>query len=222
MSHNWTDAERLAAEVLASGSDEALRDLLTELDKGPPAWSPRPKRSLRNRIAAFRPARFRPTRFLDGAVDGGAVLAALIAIGIGSRPLVTPIAEARPAISEAIAQIDLSGAFRTEESPPSVAVTAAERPVTAREPISLLARDLEATVGRYEAVATMYAQRKLPCEQLRRTYLEVEDGWTRYSVARGRTYGGDVPEHLAAWDAALYEAVRGVDRDFNVSGCNRP
>ena len=217
MTENWTDAERLAAEVLASGSEDALRDLLTELDKGPPSWSPRPKRSLRSRLRGFRPG-----RLLDGAVDGGAILAALVAIGIGSRPLVAPIAEARPAIGEAIGQIDLSGAFRTEEGPASVTVTAAERPVTAREPISLLARDLEATVGRYEAVATMYAQRKLPCDQLRRTYLEVEDGWTRYSIARGRAYGGTVPEQLAAWDAALYEAVRGVDRDFNVSGCNRP
>ena len=34
---NWTEAERLAAEVLSSGSDEALRGLLVELDKAPPS-----------------------------------------------------------------------------------------------------------------------------------------------------------------------------------------
>ena len=94
--------------------------------------------------------------------------------------------------------------------------------MTSREPISLMARNLEATVGRYREVAAVYAQRKLPCQQLRFAYLEVEERWTRYSIARGRLRGGAVPEHLAAWDAALYESVRDVDRDFNASGCNRP
>jgi len=159
---------------------------------------------------------------LDATVDGVVVLVALACVAIGTRPLAIHIADARPAITETLAQVTSPSV--TNGGPPvgTVAITAVDRPVTTREPISLMARGLEATIGRYREVAAVYAQRKLPCSQLRRTYLEVEDGWTHYSIARGQARGGEIPERLARWDAALYEAVREVDRDFTASGCNRP
>ena len=226
MNDNWTDAEGLAAEVLASGSDEALRGLLAELDKGLPALSRSGTSSSRRSHTLQSLARagstWRDFGLLDAAVDGVVILVALACVATGARSLVTQIADARPAISEALAELTLPSV--TDGGPPVgiVAVTAVDRPVTRQEPISLMARGLEATIGRYREVAAMYAQRKLPCSQLRQTYLEVEDGWTRYSIARGRAYGGEIPDQLVRWDAALYEAVRGVDRDFTASGCNRP
>ncbi len=65
-------------------------------------------------------------------------------------------------------------------------------------------------------------EEKLPCARLRLSYQEVEEGWTRYSISRGRTYGDRLPDNLVRWDEALYEAVRDVDREFTASGCNRP
>ena len=175
-----------------------------------------------NRTDAERPAAGVDFGLLDAAVDGIVVLVALACIAIGTGPLATRIADARPAITQALAGVAIPSVTNGGPAAGTVAVTAVERPVTTQEPISLMARGLEATIGRYREVAAMYAQRKLPCSQLRQTYSEVEDGWTRYSIARGRTYGGDIPESLVRWDAALYEAVQDVDRGFTASGCNRP
>jgi hypothetical protein len=193
MKDNWTDAERLAAEVLASGSDEA-----------PPGW--------------------RDSGLLNSVVDAAVIFGAIAAIFIGTRPLAAPVSEARPLIAEALEgismpSIPLAGDFETTAGIEKI--TAADRPVTAGDPLSLIARSLESTVGRYRSVAGMHANRKLPCSQLRQSYSEVEDTWIRYSVARGRTYGDQLPESLVRWDDALYEAVQGVDRSFTASGCSR-
>jgi hypothetical protein len=164
------------------------------------------------------------TGLLEIAVEGAVVVAALACIAIGTRT-VASLADARPAISEALQSVNLPSAIgdlSLGDPHQTGAHTAVDRTVTANEPIMAMARDLEATVGRYRAVAAVFAQRKLPCSQLRQRYGEVDDGWTRYSIARGRAYGGEVPDHLVSRDAALYEAVRDVDRDFTASGCNRP
>ncbi len=158
--------------------------------------------------------------FWDIAVDTTVIVIALGSIVVGVRSLADPVAEASPAIAEVLADVRLPVA--TEVGPGASLVTTRDRRVTAREPISLMARNLEATIGRYRAVSSVYAQRRLACDQLREAYREVEAGWTQYSIARGRTFGGDLPVHLLTWDEALYEAVRDVDRDFTASGCNRP
>lgn len=241
MNESWTDAERLAAEVLASGSDGALRDLLAELDRGFPGQgsksasrsSPSPSRRrffFRRRSAGTRASRsairpragWRDSGFLNWAVDLVVVVVALACIAVGTRPLASPIADAGPSIAEALEGVSLPAAPDAGSAPQIAAVSAAERPVSASEPISLQARSLEETIGRYNAVAGMYGDRKLPCSQLRESYTEVEGAWTRYSIARGRTYGDRIPAGLVKWDEALYEAVRDVDRQFTASGCNRP
>jgi hypothetical protein len=192
MNEDWTDAERLAGEVLASGSDEALR---------PPSW--------------------RDSGLLNLAVDAAVILVAIASIFIGTRPLLTPVDDARPMIAEALQGIHIPSAPALEAVDAIETITAADRPVTSGEPISILARNLEATIGRYRSVAEMHAGRKLPCSQLRPSYAQVEDSWIRYSIARGRTYGDRLPESLVRWDEALYEAVQDVDRDFTASGCTR-
>lgn len=243
MTDNWTEAERLAAEVLSSGSDEALRGLLVELDKASPSpvrsgTQPHSSTTRRSRTGTPRsrkwrgPRIFGPARsagletgFLEIAVEGTVVVVAVACIAIGTRT-VASLADARPAISKALQSVNLPSAVGDlslgDPSGQTGARTAVDRTVTANEPITAMARDLEATVGRYRAVAAVFAQRKLPCSQLRQSYGEVDDGWTRYSIAQSRTYGGEVPDHLVSRDAALYEAVRDVDRDFTASGCNRP
>ncbi|MEE8571926.1 MAG: hypothetical protein V3T20_01570 [Gemmatimonadota bacterium] len=158
--------------------------------------------------------------FWDVAVDTAAIVIALGSIVVGVRSLADPVVAARPAITEVLADVRIPAA--TENGPGTPLVTAEDRRVTARDPISLMARNLEATIGRYRAVSSVHAQRRLACDQLRETYREVEAGWTQYSIARGRTFGGELPDHLLTWDEALYEAVRDVDRDFTASGCNRP
>jgi hypothetical protein len=147
---------------------------------------------------------------------------ALASIAIGMRPLAAPVADSTPAIAEVLEGIPIPAAPDGGQTSLSAGVSAAERPVSASEPISLHARSLEATIGRYHAVADMYAERKMPCAQLRESYTEVEQAWTRYSIARGRTYRDRLPDSLVPWDEALYEAVREVDRGFTASGCNRP
>lgn len=243
MTDNWTDAERLAAEVLSSGSDEALRGLLAELDKGlqrpvrsntsyhsssrrrSGTGTPLPRRWRDARVFGRARSAGRETGFLVIAVEGAVVVVAVACIAIGTRT-VASLADARPAISEALQAVSIPSAVGDlslgDPSDGTDSRTTVDRTVTANEPITGMARDLEATIGRYRAVAAVYFQKKLPCSQLRQSYGEVDDGWTRYSIARGRTYGGEVPDHLVSWDAALYEAVRDVDRDFTASGCNRP
>lgn len=215
MTDSWTDAERLAAEVLASGSDETLRELLAELDRGIPL----PDRSIQPTAPSGSHA-WRDSDFLNFVVDTAVVVAAVACIAVGVRPLATPIAEARPAIAQALEGVSLSSPNLEPAS--FSAVAPVDRPVSISEPLSLRARSLEATVGRYRAVADMYGERKLPCSQLRLSYAEVEESWTRYSIVRGRTYGDRLPSGLVRWDEALYEAVRDVDRQFTASGCNRP
>ncbi|MEK6253784.1 MAG: hypothetical protein N2B05_03710 [Gemmatimonadales bacterium] len=239
MNDNWTDAERLAAQVLASGSDEDLRELLAELDRSRPAagrsgrkdssspsrlrrWLPR--RRSRSRAGTHRSLgrySWRDSHLLNTAADVFLVFVALASIAIGMRPLMAPIAEAGPAIADAIEGVPIPSSSDAGTSRISD-VSAAERPISDGEPIFLQARGLEATIGRYRAVADMYAERKMPCAQLRDSYTEVEQAWTRYSIARGRTYRDRLPDSLVPWDEALYEAVREVDREFTASGCNRP
>ena len=247
MNDNWTDAERLAAEVLASGSDEALRELLAELDRGLPAagrsgrggssspsrrrrWFPSrrrrwlPRRRSGSRAGTHRSLgryTWRDSYLLNAAADVFLVLVALASVAIGMRPLVAPIADAGPAIADALEGVPLPSSADAGTSRISD-VSAAERPISDGEPIFLQARGLEATIGRYRAVADMYADRKMPCAQLRDSYTEVEQAWTRYSIARGRIYRDRLPDSLVPWDEALYESVREVDRGFTASGCNRP
>ena len=243
MNDNWTDAERLAAEVLSSGSDEALRGLLAELDKRVPravrtgtppdssttrrsgTGTPRPHGWRRPRLLGRVRSAGRESGFLEIAVEGTVVVVAVACIVIGTRTVVS-LADARPALSEALHAVSIPSAVGDLSlgnlSDGIDGRTAIDRTVTSDEPITGMARDLDATIGRYRAVASVFAQNKLPCSQLRQSYGEVDDGWTRYSIARGRTYGREVPHHLVSWDAALYEAVRDVDRDFTASGCNRP
>jgi len=239
MNDNWTDAERLAAQVLASGSDEDLRELLAELDRRPPAAgrSDRKGSSSRSRLRRWLPRRrsgsragphrslgrytWRDSYLLNTAADVFLVLVALASVAIGMRPLVAPIADAGPAIADALEGVPLPSSADAGTSRISD-VSAAERPISDGEPIFLQARGLEATIGRYRAVADMYADRKMPCAQLRDSYTEVEQAWTRYSIARGRTYRDRLPDSLVPWDEALYESVREVDREFTASGCNRP
>jgi len=158
--------------------------------------------------------------FWDVAVDTTVIVIALGSIVVGVRSLADPVAEASPAIAEVLADVRVPVA--TEAGPGATLVAVEDRRVTAREPISLMARNLEATIGRYRAVSSVYAQKRLACDQLRVTYREVEAGWTQYSIARGSMFGGELTDHLLTRDEALYEAVRDVDRDFNSSGCNRP
>lgn len=240
MNDNWTDAERLAAEVLASGSDEALRELLAELDRG----APTSRRSARgdsrstSRLRRWLPGRrrrsgarahrslgrfsWRDSDLLNTVADLFLVLVAVASISIGMRPLASPVADSGPALAEVFEGIPIPAASDDGQASPMAGISVAERPVSASEPISLQARGLEATIGRYHAVADMYAERKMPCAQLRESYTEVEQAWTRYSIARGQTYRDRLPDNLVSWDEALYEAVREVDRGFTASGCNRP
>ena len=240
MNDNWTDAERLAAQVLASGSDEDLRELLAELDRRPPAAgrSDRKGSSSRSRLRRWLPRRrsgsragthrslgrytWRDSYLLNTAADVFLVLVALASIAIGMRPLAAPVADSGPAIAEALEGVPVPAAVAGGQTSRNSVVSAAERPVSAGEPISLQARGLEATIGRYRAVADMYADRKMPCAQLRDSYTEVEQAWTRYSIARGRIYRDRLPDSLVPWDEALYQSVREVDREFTASGCNRP
>ncbi|MCL7959562.1 MAG: hypothetical protein M8861_05140 [marine benthic group bacterium] len=241
MNDNWTDAERLAAEVLASGSDEALRELLAELDRGAPTsrrsdpegssstsrlrrWFPRRRRRSGGTRARRSLGRFswRDSDLLNVVADLFLVLVALASIAIGMRPYAAPVADAGPTLAEVLEGIPIPEAPDGGQPSGGPEITAAERPVSAAEPISLQARGLEATIGRYHAVEDMYAERKMPCAQLRESYTEVEQAWTQYSIARGRTYRDRLPDSLVPWDEALYEAVREVDRGFPASGCNRP
>ena len=240
MNDNWTDAERLAAQVLASGSDEDLRVLLAELDRSLPAagrsgrtgsssspsrlrrWLPRRRsRSSAGADRSLGKYTWRDSDLINGGGDLFVVLVALASIAIGIRPLAASIADAGPAIADALEGVPIPSSADAGTSPISD-VSAAERPVSSGEPIFLQARGLEATIGRYRAVAAMYVERKMPCSQLRDSYTEVEQAWTRYSIARGRTYRDRLPDSLVPWDEALYEAVREVDREFTASGCNRP
>lgn len=240
MHDNWTDAERLAAEVLASGSDEALRDLLAELDRGAPTSRRSGQEDSRStsRLRRWLPGRrresgarayrslgrytWRDSHLLNIVADLFLVLVALASIAIGMRPLASPVADSGTALAEVFGGIPIPAAPDGAQTSPRAEISVTERPVSAGEPISLQARGLEATIGRYRAVADMYADRKMPCAQLRESYTEVEQAWTRYSIARGRTYRDRLPDNLVPWDEALYEAVREVDRGFTASGCNRP
>lgn len=154
-------------------------------------------------------------------LDSLVVLLALASIVVGVRPLAAPLADARPAIAEAVVGLEVPQLVEVEPVPGIQSITPADRPVSAGDRISELARELESTVGRYRAVTGMFDRRTLPCSQLRDSYAEVEGVWTRYSIERGRAYGDRLPERLVRWDEALYEAVREVDRDFNASGCSR-
>jgi len=120
MNDNWTDAERLAAEVLASGSDEALRELLAELDRGLPAagrsgrggssspsrrrrWFPSRRRGSGTRASRSHSRYWwRDSYLLNTAADVFLVLVALASIAIGMRPLAAPVADSGPAIAEAL------------------------------------------------------------------------------------------------------------------------
>lgn len=231
MSDKWTEAERLAAEVLASGSDESLRSLLAELDRHPPrkrrsgpTSSPRrlfPTLSARRKGDSSRTSAWRHHGLTVVAVDAVVIVVAVASIAVGAGPLLTPIADAPPVISGPF-EIPAIPTLSVSQPPPAIqSMTAADRPVDRNDPVSLLARELESTVGRYQAVAGMFQRRALPCSQLRESYSAVEDDWMRYSIARGRTYGDRMPDGLVRWDAALYEAVQDVDRDFTASGCSR-
>jgi len=240
MNDNWTDAERLAAEVLASGSDEALRELLAELDRGAATsrrsgpedssstsrlrrWFPRRRRKPGARVhRSLGRYSWRDSDLLNVVADSFLVLVALASIAIGMRPYAAPVSDAGPALAEVLEGIPIPAASDVGQTSGRAEISAAERPVSAGEPISQQARGLEATIGRYRAVEDMYADRKMPCAQLRESYTEVEQAWTRYSIARGRTYRDRLPDNLVPWDEALYEAVREVDRGFTASGCNRP
>jgi len=159
--------------------------------------------------------------FLDPAVDGAVVLVALACVFVGARPLATSAADARPALGEALESVTLPSASRLAE-PDVVSVSASDRREGAAEPIGPAARNLEVTLGQYREVAALNAGRKLPCDQLRKSYLQVDAAWIRYSLARRHAYSGALPENLSAWDAALYEGVREADRGFTASGCRRP
>jgi hypothetical protein len=161
-------------------------------------------------------------RALPRLLDGSLVLVALGCILIGVRPLVTSAVSARPDLTGVLDEVTLPQAAETGIPKGSVRLTADERRRSEGEALSPIARNLEATVGRYRQVEALRAAGKLPCDQLRESYREVESSWIRYSVARRRAYGGTVPTTLEAWDAALYEAVQEVDRGFTASGCQRP
>ena len=196
MNDNWTDAERLAAQVLASGSDEDLRELLAELDRSLPASgrSRQAASSSPSRLRRWLPGRrsgsragthrslgrysWRDSHLVNTAADVFLVFVALASIAIGMRPLMAPIAEAGPAIADAIEGVPIPSSSDAGTSRISD-VSAAERPISDGEPIFLQARGLEATIGRYRAVADMYADRKMPCAQLRDSYTEVEQAWTQ-------------------------------------------
>ena len=162
MNENWTDAERLAAEVLASGSDEALRELLVELDRGRPPLgragrSGRSDRKRRSRPSSPAPswlsAGWRDSGLLNSIVDAAVIVGAIASIIIGTRPLLTAVYDARPAVAEALKGITIPSVPNLEPVDATSTITAADRPVMSVEPISILARNLEATVGRYRSVA---------------------------------------------------------------------
>jgi hypothetical protein len=206
MNESWTDAERLSAEISASGSDEV-----------PHPVRPTHVRDLPSHLAPGWP----DSSLFQTVVDAAVVIGALVSIFIGARRLIPPVTDARPLIAQALEGISIPSAVDLEPAARIATITAADRPVTAGEPMSLPGRALEASIGRYRSVAGMHAERKLPCSQLRQNYTEVEDAWIGYSVARGRTYGDRLPDRLVQWDAALYQAVQDVDRDFTASGCSR-
>ena len=127
MTESWTEAERLAAEVLASGSDETLRELLAELDRGPPP--------LDRSTPPTPSSRFRPwldSDLLNSAADAVIVLVAVACVAAGARPLTTPIADARPVFTQALQGISLPAAAAPERKPFSaVAAIDQARSVTA-------------------------------------------------------------------------------------------
>jgi len=229
MSNSWSEAERLAAQVLAASSQESLRELLAELDRGhsPSTDSPL-SRNARSRTRRGRRARavisagLRNSHVTEVAVDLVVVLVAIACIGVGVRPLAVPVAEAAPDLSAVLSEVSIPTPTADTRSDALTAVPPGDRRVSAADPLTLAARSLEATVRRYRDVAAMHARGRLPCSGLRTSYEEVEAGWIRYSTTRGRAYGEGLPDRLAGWDAALYEAVRDVDRDFTGTGCNRP
>ena len=52
-------------------------------------------------------------------------------------------------------------------------------------------------------------------------YVEVDEGWTAYSIALARKRDG-LAEGLAFRHESVYREVQEAEADFTASGCNRP
>lgn len=150
---------------------------------------------------------------LDAAVDGVLVAAAVACIVVGALPLRygTPTTIDQPGLTAALAGFVM----------PARAPAPALEPVEERDPLALLGRDLRATIGRYHTIAGMFAKRRLACAPLREAYIEVDEGWTAYSIALARKRDG-LAEGLAFRHESVYREVQEAEADFTASGCNRP
>lgn len=171
-----------------------------------------------------RPPPTRPDRgptILDGPSAGAwdwlfdtmVVLVALACIAVAARPAVRgrDAAAAQVSLRETITE------WVAPTAPPPPELEPGER----RDPLARLGRDLRVAMGRYEAIAGMFARGRLSCAQLREAYVEVGDGWTSYSIALVQ-HRQDLSQGLAYRDEELYRDVQTVDADFTASGCNRP
>ncbi len=149
----------------------------------------------------------------NAAVDSVLVAAAIVCIAVGAWPLRygNPTTTNLPSLTAALAGFVM----------PARAPAPALEPAEERNPLALLGRDLRATIGRYHTIADMFARRRLACAPLREAYVEVESGWTAFSIALARNRDG-LAEGLAFRDEPVYREVQEVEADFTASGCDRP
>ena len=149
----------------------------------------------------------------NAAVDSVLVAAAIVCIVVGAWPLRygNPTTTNLPSLTAALAGFVM----------PARAPAPALKPAEERDPLALLGRDLRATIGRYRTIAAMFDRRRLACAPLREAYVEVDKGWTAYSIALARNRDG-LSEGLAFRDESVYREVQEVEADFTASGCDRP
>jgi hypothetical protein len=156
-------------------------------------------------------AQHRPIRSL--LIESMVTLVALGCVAAGIRPLIRSVTAdaAQPRLAATISEL-----VAPTVPPPPPLETA-----DAGDPLTRLGQVLRVSMGRYEAVSGMFALGRLSCDQLRGAYVEVNDGWTSYSIQLAR-HSPRLSSGLAYRDETLYTDVQRIDSDFTASGCSRP